>query len=573
VDLECPPFRAGVVSVPAILATPFSLIECVAQPSQIMLQKQTTMEHQMSTHPITDPVNHSEPRMSSSTHFREDIGWPMRRWVGFMLFLGLLATGGYGLYQRAIIRQQSARKVLTAPVERQSLPITISANGTVKAERSINVSPKTSGRLKSLLVKEGDRVTQGQVLAYMDDSNLQGQKIEAQGQLAQAQANLRKLEAGNRPQDVAQAQAKLKEVQANLRKLEAGNRPQDVAQAQARLDSAQASLRKAEDDLQRHQELHNAGAIALQTLTQKRSDRDSAQAQVTEAQAALALQKIGTRSEEIDQARAQVEQQQQALDLLKAGTRSEEIDEAQAKVESARGSLRTIQAQIEDAVIRAPFAGTVTQKYADPGAFVTPTTAGSTVSGAASNSIVALASANQVVANVAEANIAQVRLGQSVTITADAYPGKTFRGQVTQIAAQATVSQNVTSFEVKMAILADSQNLLRVGMNVDTEFQAGQLKNAVVVPNVAVVRERKVTGVFVADPNGKPRFTPIQTGVTVNSKTEVKSGLKGIEHVLISFPPGTRPQSQIRTPFSSGGGSSNGGASNQNSSSSDPPPI
>jgi HlyD family secretion protein len=530
------------------------------------------MEHQIATRQITDPVNGSKPLMLNSVPFKQYFGWTVRRWVGFVLFVGLLATGGYSLYQRAMIRRQDARNVLTTPVERQSLPITISANGTVKAERSINVSPKTSGRLKSLLVKEGDRVTQGQVLAYMDDSNLQGQKIEAQGQLAQAQANLRKLEAGNRPQDIAQAQAKLKEVQANLRKLEAGNRPQDVAQAQARLDSVQASLRNAEDDLQRHQALHNAGAIALQTLTQKRSDRDSAQAQVAEAQAALALQKIGTRSEEIDQARAQVEQQQQALALLKAGTRLEEIDEAQAKIESARGSLQTIQAQIEDAVIRAPFAGIVTQKYADPGAFVTPTTAGSNVSGAASNSIVGLASANQVVANVAEANIAQVRLGQSVTITADAYPGKTFGGQVTQIAAQATVSQNVTSFEVKMAILADSQNLLRVGMNVDTEFQAGQLKNAVVVPNVAVVREQKVTGVFVADSTGKPRFTPIQTGVTVNSKTEVKSGLKGTERVLISFPPGTRPQSQLPNPFGSAGGSSaRRGASGGDSSNGSPP--
>jgi HlyD family secretion protein len=565
----------GIVSVLAILATPFSSIACVAYPSQVMLLNQTTMEHRISTSPITDQVNHSEPLMPNSMYCGKDFGWTVRRWVGGVLFLGLWAIGGHGLYQRAMIRQQFARKVLTAPVERQSLPITISANGTVKAERSINVSPKTSGRLKSLLVKEGDRVQQGQVLAYMDDSNFQGQRIEAQGQLAQAEANLRKLKVGNRPQDVAQAQAKLKEVQANLRKLEAGNRPQDVAQAQARLDSAQASLRKAEDDLQRNQALHNAGAIALQTLTQKRSDRDSAQAQVAEAQAALALQKIGTRSEEIDQARAQVEQQQQALALLKAGTRSEDIDEAQAKVESARGSLRNIQVQIEDAVIRAPFAGLVTQKFADPGAFVTPTTAGSTVSGAASNSIVALASANQVVANVAEANISQVRLGQLVTITADAYPGKTFAGQVSQIAAQATVSQNVTSFEVKIAILADSQNLLRVGMNVDTEFQVGQLKNAVVVPNVAVVREQQVTGVFVASPDKKaPTFTPIQTGVTVNNKTEVKSGLKGAERVLISFPPGARPQSQLPNPFGSSGsnGSKGGNLSGQDSSSA-PPPI
>jgi HlyD family secretion protein len=232
-------------------------------------------------------------------------------------------------------------------------------------------------------------------------------------------------------------------------------------------------------------------------------------------------------------------------------------------VTSAKGALQNIQAQINDTVIRAPFDGVVTKKFSDPGAFVTPTTSASSVAGAASNSIVTLASTNQVVANLSENNVAQIRLGQKVTIKADAYPGKTFEGKVNQIAAQATVAQNVTSFEVKVALPdAESQKLLRSGMNVATEFQVGELKNAIVVPTVAVVRQQRATGVFVAGADNKPVFTRIQTGVTVNNKTEVKSGLKGNERVLITFPPGTRTRSQPRGgvfPGASGGGGGRSG--------------
>ena len=493
------------------------------------------------------------------------------RWLLWLLLPCLLVGGGYGVYRLAVVipAEQQKKQILTMPVERQTLPITISANGTVNPERSINVSPKNSGVLKRLLIKEGDSVKQGQILANMDDSNLQGQLTQAKGQLAQAQANLQKLVAGNRPQDIAQAQALLEQNEASLQALVAGNRPQDIAQAQAHLQDTQATANQKEDDLRRNQQLYDAGAISLQTLNQARSARDSAQAQVKAAQQALDLQKAGSRSEDIEQARAKVKQQQQALSLLQAGNRPEDIDAARAQVTSAEGSLQSIQSQINDTVIRAPFDGVVTKKFSDPGAFVTPTTSASSVAGAASNSILTLASTNQVVANLSENNVAQVRLGQKVTITADAYPKKTFVGKVSQIAAQATVTQNVTSFEVKVALPdAESQKLLRSGMNVAAEFQVGELKDAMVVPTVAVVRQEKGTGVFVVGPDNKPKFTRIETGVTVNNKTEVKSGLKGNEKVLISFPPGTRTQSQPRGGVfpgfpggGSGGGRSGGGRS------------
>ncbi|HEY9852851.1 MAG TPA: biotin/lipoyl-binding protein [Leptolyngbyaceae cyanobacterium] len=577
---------------------------------------------------------------------KDSVKQNLRKWLIGLLVLGGLGGGGYLVYRQLTIapQQEARRRVQTVAVERMNLPIKISANGTVQPERAVNVSPKNSGVLKQLLVKEGDVVKEGQILAYMDDSNLQGQITQAkaqltsaqanldrllagnrpqeiaqaeaqltsaqanldrllagnrpqeiaqaEAQLTSAQANLDRLLAGNRPQEIAQAEAQLTSAQANLDRLLAGNRPQEIAQAQAQLASAQASLRQAEFTFNQNQQLYKAGAIALREVENSRSAYDSAKAQVQQAQQALnlqrsgarpeeiaqaraqvkqaqealnlqrsgtrqeeiaqaraqvkqaqealSLQKAGARSEEIAQARAQVKQAQEALNLQKAGSRPEEIAQARAQVMSAQGAIQTVESQRSDTVIRAPFNGVVTRKYADPGSFVTPTTSSSSVSSATSSSILALASENQVVAKVAETSIPQIKVGQNVAIEVDAYPGKNFQGKVTQVATQSTVEQNVTNFEVKMS-LDDPEKVLRAGMNVNVEFQVGTLDNALVVPTVAIVRQEQGTGVFVPrQDSDRPRFKRITTGATVEDKTVVLSGLEEGDKVLISFPQGER---------------------------------
>ncbi len=488
--------------------------------------------------------------ISQALHLPQFLPKPLRsRGIIGLLLVGGLTVGGVSSY-RAMNPTQNASQALTTPVERQSLPITLTANGTVKAERTINLSPKSSGYLKRLLVKEGDRVRQGQIVAYMDDSNLQGQLTQAKAQLAQQEANLNKLLNGNRSQEIAQSAAQLAETQAKLRQLEAGNRSEEVAQAQARLNQAQSKLRQAEDDFRRNQDLFNQGAISQQTVNQKRSDRDSAQAQVNEAQAALRLQQQGARPEEINQARAQVTQRQQALELLQTGSRSEDLDAARAQVENARGALQTIQTQLNDTIITAPFEGIVTKKFSDPGSFVTPTTAGSGIEGAASNSILTLASINQIVANLDEAKLPSVKVGQTVKIKSDAFPNRTFEGKVSQVAAQASTVQNVTSFEVKIEIDDAAQQALKAGMNAEAEFQLGQLNQAIVVPSVAIVLQPDgKSGVYILGQNAQPVLQSVEVGAKTGTRTEIKSGLTGTEQVFISFPPGMEPKSTPRGPL------------------------
>ncbi len=437
------------------------------------------------------------------------------KWLLGLLVLGIVASGGYIAYSQVTSnqRQEARRNRQTVTVERVDLPVIVTANGTVQPERSVNVSPKNSGILKKLLVKEGESVREGQILAYMDDSDLQGQITQAQGQVASAQAAVEKLLAGNRFQDIAQARAKVSEME--------------------------AALRQSEQIFQQNQQLMNQGAISRRDFNNSVGDRDRVSAQVTQARQLLSLQNAGARPEDIAQARAEV---------IKA-----------------QGQLQSVLAQVDNTVLRAPFSGTITKKYADPGSFVTPTTSGSSVSSATSSSILAMASRNQIVAKVAEINISRLQVGQPVKVQADAYPGQTFAGTVIQIATQSTVDQNVTNFEVKVA-LDNPQNPLRAGMNVNVEFNVGTLNDALVVPTVAIVRQDKGTGVYVlSEGNRRPQFQPIVTGAIVNDKTVVTSGLEEGDRILISFPQGDRPASRTPSlipgmgPNPGGGGGGGGG--------------
>lgn len=411
--------------------------------------------------------------------------WQQKRFQVGLLMVGLLGFGGWGaqaLYSTAANRPQ--KELLTQTVERKSLPVRITANGTVNAERAINLSPKSAGILKTLLVKESDRVRQGQVVAVMDDSGLLGQSIQMRGQLAQQEAN--------------------------LQRLNAGNRPEEIAKAEFQLNSAQAELRQTEADLNSNQSLYEAGAVSRQTYQKALTNRDTAQSAVL--------------------------QSQQSLQLSQAGARREDIDEARARVDAAQGSLQSIQSQLDDTQITAPFDGVVIKKYADVGAYVSPSMGGSGAS-ASSSSILTLASNRwQVVVNLSEAQISKIKLGQAVQIKVDAFPGELFSGKVEQIAPQATVAQNVTSFEVRVAITSPQVGKLKLGMNVEAQFEVGNLDNVLLVPNAAVVRQAGGEGVFVVGSDRNPIFQPIQTGITVGTQTEVISGLQGNEQILISPP-------------------------------------
>jgi HlyD family secretion protein len=230
-------------------------------------------------------------------------------------------------------------------------------------------------------------------------------------------------------------------------------------------------------------------------------------------------------------------EQRESLEKLRNGTRKEEIAQAEAEVAQARAQLQYYETQLENTFIRAPFAGTITRRFAQEGDFVTPTTSASSSDGATSASIAELSSGLEVEAKIAEASMPQIKLGQDVEIRADAYPDNVFKGRVRLIAPTAVKENNVTFIRVKVD-LQTGQDLLKPGINVKLTFLGNQISNALVVPLAAIVTKKDgQTGVLVPDQNNKAQFRPVTVGVTSGNQTQILQGASKGERIFIQPPP------------------------------------
>ena len=210
-----------------------------------------------------------------------------------------------------------------------------------------------------------------------------------------------------------------------------------------------------------------------------------------------------------------------------------------AAVEAARERLEQRQVESRELVVQAPFTGVITQRYADPGSFVTPTTTAAAVAGATSSSIVELAQGLEVVAKVPESDIGRVRLGQQAAVRVDAFPDRRFAAAVKRITPRAVKVNNVTSFDVVLRFV-DPVPELRIGMTADVDFQTGSVRADTLVPTVAVVTEDGRPGVLVPGKGNKPTFQPVELGISGGRSTQVLAGLKPGSRVFIDLPPGSK---------------------------------
>ncbi|MFN6526396.1 efflux RND transporter periplasmic adaptor subunit [Nostoc sp. ChiSLP03a] len=457
--------------------------------------------------------------------------WLIGLIAGSALVVGTITT--YTLVNQGTNKEDIAQ--LTVPVAAQNVTLRITASGKVVPVQSVNISPKNPGVLSQLYVEQGDRIQQGQILARMDSAGIEAQRSQYRANLAQSQAQLAQALAGSRPQEIAQARARLAQAQAQLAAAKAGNRPQEIAQSQSQVDAAQARVNYTSEQVKRYQYLYKEGAEKKQLLDQAISDDKSARANLEEAKKRFSLVQSGTRTEEIDQRQAAVNEARAALVLLEDGTRSEEIVQRQAAVASAEAQLKGVQVQLEDTIIRAPLSGIVTQKYAEPGAFVTPTTSASTSASATSSSIVAVARGLEILAQVPEADLGRMKQGQQVEIVADAYPDQVFKGHVRLIAPEAVVEQGVTSFQVRVAIDTGIDKL-RSGLNVDLTFLGDRVNNALVLPTVSIVTEKGKTGVLVPDAKNKPQFREVTVGAQIQDQTQILEGVKEGDRIFVNPP-------------------------------------
>jgi HlyD family secretion protein len=335
-------------------------------------------------------------------------------------------------------------------------------SGTVEA-RDITVGSRTGGRVKEVLVQEGDHVGAGQALIQLEPGDLEAQKQQAEGELNEAVANETKVEAGSRPEEIAEATARANEAAAALAEAEKGARAEDIAQAKARFEATQASVDKAEADARRARALVKTGAISTAEADDAEIALRTAIAQRDAQQQALDALVHGTRVEDVLQAAARASQARAAASLLKAGSRVEDVQAARAQVMAAKGRLEKIESDIAELTIRAPRPASVEALDLRPGDILGPNAPAAT-----------LLEDDQLYVRiyVPETRIGLVHVGQEVPISVDSFPNRTFRGVVEHIAEVGeytprnleTLEDRADEFFATRVGLREGKDTLRAGM-------------------------------------------------------------------------------------------------------------
>ncbi len=293
-------------------------------------------------------------------------------------------------------------------------------SGTVEATEA-RLGFEAPGRLAEVFVREGDRVTAGQVLARLDTTEVAARVEQSRAQQAGAEAR--------------------------LLELERGSRSEEIAQARAEASAARDRLKQAVLDKDRAQLLFDGGAVSREVY-----DR-----------AVTAL----------DVAKAQAQQAEERLLLVQRGPREEQIAAQRAALAGASASLEAAAAALDYMTARAPFPGVVTVRHREPGETMSP-----------GNPAITIMNPDDrwVRIYVPENRIGRVSIGQGAAVASDSYPDKRYQGEVTFIASEAEFTpKNVQTAEervklvyaVKVRVTGDAAMELKPGMPVDVELEKG----------------------------------------------------------------------------------------------------
>ena len=341
----------------------------------------------------------------------------------------------------------------------------LALSGTVEGTQ-VDVSAKVTGRIAELAAREGERVERGRVLVRLAADELAAEARRAEGALSAAQAQLRDLLAGARPEEIHEAEARAARADAQLADLLAGARRQEIEQARAALRNAQATREWTARDFRRAEELFDKQLIAAQEVDRARQAFEVATANEVSARERLDLVSVGPREHEIAAARAEVRAARERVQLLKAGPRPDAVAAARAQVAQAEAAITLARARLAEATIAAPIGGVVLRKNLEAGETANPGVA-----------IVTLLDPRDIWlrAYVPETDIGRIRVGQAATITVDAYPGRRFPGEISEIASEAEFTpKNVQTkkervnlvFRVKIAA-KNPDGVLKPGMPAD----------------------------------------------------------------------------------------------------------
>ena len=333
-------------------------------------------------------------------------------------------------------------------------------SGTLQSE-SADVGSTVGGRVTAVLVADGQIVHTGQILVRFDEKDQRAALVQAQGSLAQAQAQLADLVAGPRPQDIAKANAQAAQAMHAYQQAQITG-PHQIAQAQEQVRQTAAAAANAAADAARAKELYAKGYTSAQQRDTAAAANQQAQAQLAAAQAQLAAVQSGSVPQGVDAARQAYEAAAANAALIAAGSRPDQIEQARAAVAAAQGTIQAAQARLVEMTVRASADGVINGLNLRAGDLVPAGAAVATIDEFIDP---------YVRIYVPQSQLGQMHVGQEVSVHSDALPKQTFTGSVEMIdqTAQFTPRDVQTSedranlvFGVKVRV-HDPQRLLRGG--------------------------------------------------------------------------------------------------------------
>lgn len=389
----------------------------------------------------------------------------MRVWViGAGIGAAALAAGYFTLRPTGGAANDTAYR--TAAIDRGQITASVRASGTLTPMTTVVVGSQLSGQIVEILADYNSQVKAGQVVARLNSDQIKTRRDAAAADLAQAKADL----------VVKRAQLE----RAKSTRIKADSTIRDI---EAQRDRTKAQLADARRTFERQNELFTRGAGAQQGL-------DSARTQVDMQTATLASNEA-----QIASARAELRGLDADIQLAEG-----QVLSGEALIAQRDAKLKDILIDLERTEIRSPVDGVVVQRQVDLGQTV-----------AASLSAPVLFQIAQdlrtidIYANIDEADVGRLKVGQSVSFSVNAYPNRTFQGRVQMVRLGAQTIQNVVTYTGVVRV--ENRDLaLLPGMTANLQVVTEDRPDVLRVPNAAL-RFRPLGGP-VALPAAAPAGTP-----------------------------------------------------------------
>ena len=372
----------------------------------------------------------------------------------------LLALVAIGLPLHIFLNSQptdQSQNASVIPADRPTASETVIALGRIEPKDKVIILSGSSSlqfaRVGQILVKEGERVQRGQVIAVLDNLNqLQAALEQAKQNVKVAQAQLDQVKAGEAKRgEIAAQEARIANLEAQFQG--------EIATHKAKIARLEAELKNAQTENSRFEQLYTEGATSASEFDRKHLTVATFQEQLNEAQATLS-RILSTFPKQIGEAQA-------TLDQLKE-VRPVDVQVAQAELEKAMAAVPKAEADLELIYVRAPVDGQILKIY---------TLAGESISG---KGIVDLAQTEQMyaVAEVYETEIGQIRIGQRATVSSSALNGQ-LKGTVEQIGLQigkkdvfnSDPSLDIDARVVEVKIRLDSEDSQRAASLINLQVE------------------------------------------------------------------------------------------------------